>query len=71
VPRKRGYYTVFLKTLQANDKAVGSEFIVIVESLTPEIGLLEFNSAIEREFYHRILMTPYVLWNHYLMDFAY
>jgi len=53
----------------------GSEFInalfVIVESLTPQIGLLEFNSAIKREFYRGILMTPYVIWNHYLTDFAY
>jgi len=53
----------------------GSEFInalfVIVESLTPQIGLLEFNIAIKREFCCRILMTPYVIWNHYLMDFAY
>lgn len=52
-----------------------SEFInvlfVIVESLTPQIGLLEFNSAIKREFCHRILMTQYVIWNHYLMDFAF
>lgn len=56
-------------------KQYGSEFInalfVIVESLTPQIGLLEFNSAIKREFYHRILMTPYVIRNQYLMDFAY
>jgi len=52
-----------------------SEFInvlfVIVESLTPQIGLLEFNSASKREFCHRILTTPCVIWNHYLMDFAY
>jgi hypothetical protein len=52
-----------------------SEFInvlfVIVESFTPQIGLLEFNSAIKREFSHTILMTPYVIWNNYLMEFAY
>jgi len=53
----------------------GSEFIntlfVIVESLTSQIGLLGFNSAIKREFYRNIQMTAYVIWNHYLMDFAY
>jgi hypothetical protein len=55
-------------------KQCGSEFInalfVIVESLTPQIGLPEFNSAIKIEFCRRILMTPCVIWNHYLMDFA-